>query len=341
VVIHHWIFFIPHQSTNPLFYITAELIESITGTSVHLFFILSGCGLTLSHLKKGTVLWKDWAKRRIRKIIIPYWIIIIFTFFLANYTYHIWPELIKNNYTWKSLFTYLTLTSNFYNPSWGLNPTLWFMSVIIGLYVLFPLLIKIMKNFGIFALLTFSVFVTYISITLSIIFGYTITHQTALPFFYLSEFALGIFIGYLLYKQPHHFKRFVSSKMLFLGLFLYGSSWIIAKFWKLGRTYNDLITAIGIFLITLYVCKLLVRYSPDKSVNLLKRLSKQSYMMYLIHGALILFVINPILVKTKNYPLNSGLTLIFSIAYCSGIFIVAKLLSKPMKLLIFRLFKTY
>ena len=30
----------------------------------------------------------------------------------------------------------------------GLNPTLWYMPVIIGLYVIFPILIKILEKYG-------------------------------------------------------------------------------------------------------------------------------------------------------------------------------------------------
>jgi peptidoglycan/LPS O-acetylase OafA/YrhL len=47
----------------------------LAGTVVHLFFILSGCGLTVSYFRKGSVSWREWAKRRFRKIGVPYLII--------------------------------------------------------------------------------------------------------------------------------------------------------------------------------------------------------------------------------------------------------------------------
>ena len=84
VVIHHWILFIPHQSSVSLFYTVAELTETLAGTAVHLFFILSGCGLTVSYFKRGDFSWKDWARRRVTRIIIPYWVIVSVTFLLAN-----------------------------------------------------------------------------------------------------------------------------------------------------------------------------------------------------------------------------------------------------------------
>jgi peptidoglycan/LPS O-acetylase OafA/YrhL len=45
--------------------------SSVAGTFVHMFFILSGYGLTLSILKKGSVSWTAWARERFRKIVVP------------------------------------------------------------------------------------------------------------------------------------------------------------------------------------------------------------------------------------------------------------------------------
>jgi len=55
VVIHHWLLFNPYSSSVRIFTNIADLIQTLAGTVVHLFFILSGCGLTVSYFRKGFV----------------------------------------------------------------------------------------------------------------------------------------------------------------------------------------------------------------------------------------------------------------------------------------------
>jgi peptidoglycan/LPS O-acetylase OafA/YrhL len=145
VVIHHWLLFIPYESSPITLFSFAELIQNGAGTTVHLFFILSGCGLTLSYFKKGAFSWGQWVRRRFGKIVVPLWVIITLTFVLVNLLNAIHSEVFESRYSWLGLFTYLTFTRNFYSPAWGLNPTLWFMPVIFGLYVLFPILIPVLN----------------------------------------------------------------------------------------------------------------------------------------------------------------------------------------------------
>ena len=59
VVIHHWLLFLPHQSSISIFHTVAELIQALAGTVVHLFFILSGCGLTVSYFRRGDFSWRQ------------------------------------------------------------------------------------------------------------------------------------------------------------------------------------------------------------------------------------------------------------------------------------------
>lgn len=151
VVIHHWLLFNPYSSSVRIFTNIADLIQTLAGTVVHLFFILSGCGLTVSYFKKGAVSWREWAKRRFRKIVAPYLIIVTATFVLANFMNFIFSNAVKTSFSPFSLLTYLTYTRNFYSPGWGLNPTLWFMPVIIGLYILFPFLVRTLKKTWTFA----------------------------------------------------------------------------------------------------------------------------------------------------------------------------------------------
>ncbi|MBN1974557.1 MAG: acyltransferase, partial [Sedimentisphaerales bacterium] len=332
VVIHHWLLFISHQSSSNLTYNLTETIQDVMGTAVHLFFILSGWGITLSYLKKEHFSWSAWVKRRFRKIILPYWLIVILTFLLINMGHRLFPKFLESNYSWLSLISYLTFTRNFYSPGWDMNPTLWFMPVIVLLYAVFPVLIRTLERYGIVALLIISAVITYGSITLCVLAGYPVTHQSALFLFYVIEFSFGILIGYTYHYNANLLDQLSNFKMFCLGIGFYTISFLMIKFWKLGSLYNDLFTALGVFLLTIYFCQWLYRFSKDSMIKILTSISKESYLMYLIHGPLILFLIMPLLMRVPSYPLNSLTMILLSVVYCVFIFILALIISESIKL---------
>lgn len=324
IVIHHWLLFIPFGGRFPFFSHVAELVRTVGGTAVHLFFILSGAGLTISYFKRTGLSWGYWAYRRFRKIVIPYLIIVTLGFILANVMSCVLPDQIRSRYSLITLLTYLTFSRNFYEPGWSLNPTLWFMPVIIGLYFTFPLLITILKKWGIPSLLFFSTILTYGSISLAISFGYPVAHQTALFPFYVIEFSLGITFGHMIVNRQERLGNLVTSKALCLGLACYALSWWLQSSWSLGNAYNDLLTALGIFLVTLYFSEWLVRKRPTMTKNFFNPLSKYSYLMYLIHGPLILYLVKPLLGKVGINSINSLITIFLSILFWTLIYFFAK-----------------
>ena len=206
------------------------------------------------------------------------------------------------------------------------------MPVIIGLYILFPFLVHILEKRRPFLLFAVSVLITYGSIAACITLGYPVSHQSALFSFYVIEFSLGMFIGYRLSFYPGPLGRLVGLKMLCFGIGLYAISWSIQRYWALGGEFNDLFTAAAVFLMTLNLCWLLVRLSPKKVVTLLNEVSKHSYLMYLIHGPLILFVLKPLLEQITKTPINSVLMVFLACLYCGLIFVLARFISPFMHL---------
>jgi hypothetical protein len=89
-----------------------------------------------------------------------------------------------------------------------------------------------------------------------------VSHQAALFSFYVIEFSLGMFIGYRLAFYPRPLGRLVGLDMLCLGIGLYAVSWAIQRYWTLGGAFNDLFTAVAVFLVILNLCGLLIRLSP-------------------------------------------------------------------------------
>jgi len=332
VVVHHSLLYLPRQDNSLL-----GIIQTLSGSTVHLFFILSGCGLTISFFKNTQFSWGKWAKKRFLRIIVPYWIIIILTFSIVTLANIIIPDVIIRGYSWKSLLSYLTFTRNFYEPSWGLNPPMWFMPIIIGLYILFPFLMKVLKKYGVLALIIISVVLTYGSITLFILLDFPTKHQAAPFLFFVAEFSLGMLIGYFICFNSALFKSLEDFGMFCLGMGFYLFSWVLRTFWSFGPLYNDIFTAVGIYLIVLYACSWLIRISPKKSVHFLNRVSDESYIMYLIHGPLLLFVLKPVLVSGMNAVLGPFVMILLCGCFCVVVFMLARSISRPIGSLTSRL----
>lgn len=318
VVIHHWLHFMPYEHSK-----MSNLITAITGTFFHLFFVLSGCGLTISYFREKSFSWRSWAKRRFVRLVVPYWIIITATFVLANGLSAV-PGFNPKNYSWSVLLTYLTFSRNFFSTGWGLNKTFWFLPVILGLYLLFPVLLKILQKWGLAALLAISILVTYCSIFL---FPELANHEGDLPLFHVASFSLGMAIGHLLTFKPKVFSRLADFKMFCLGIFFYGIAWAFQKYWTYGSSYNDIFIAAGIYLISLYFCKVITKSSLNIPVEYLTQFSTESYMMYLIHYPLIALVMSPIFMNFWTIATNSTSMVFLGVIYSLVILLLAKFFS--------------
>jgi peptidoglycan/LPS O-acetylase OafA/YrhL len=266
---------------------------------------------------------------------VPFWIIITVTFILVNLAHLVMPAFIEKGSSWSVILAYLTFWRNFYSPAWQLNPTFWFVPVILGLYILFPVLVKTLQKYGAIVLLAISILASYVSIYL--FFGLSTNHQSSFPLFHLAEFSLGMSLGYIQIFHPRLFERLTDFRFLCLGFMLYAIAWAIGTFWEYGPSYNDLFTAAGIYLIALYTCRWIKKFSPRISVRLLTRFSKESYMIYLIHGPLILYLAKPIFVTSIGLDANSVMMIILGPIFCLIVFLIAKLLSPLIDLITSRL----
>jgi peptidoglycan/LPS O-acetylase OafA/YrhL len=146
-------------------------------------------------------------------------------------------------------------------------------------------------------------------------------------------------LGYLQLFHPGYFKGLTDFRFLCLGFSLYTIAWAMARFWEYGPSYDDLFTAAGLSLIVLFVFQRLKTLSPHNSVKVLTQFSKESYMMYLIHGPLILYLAKPIFISFIGPEPNSLIMIILSPIFCLIVFLLAKLLSSPINSLTSRLFK--
>ena len=102
----------------------------------------------------------------------PYWIAVIVVFAAANLSYLWAPAGWEASYSWVTLLAYLSFLRNIYAPAWTLNSAFWFMPALIGLYVLFPLLLAMLRRTGMTGLMVFSLLLTNVAIALCVHGGY-------------------------------------------------------------------------------------------------------------------------------------------------------------------------
>jgi peptidoglycan/LPS O-acetylase OafA/YrhL len=273
--------------------------------------------------------WGAWARERFVKIVLPYWIAVIITFSLAA-LYFIWAQDSGQfQLSWMTLLTYLAFLRNFYEPGWTLNWTLWFMPVIIGLYVFFPILLLVMERAGITSLIVISLLVGNAAIAACVYWGYPLSHQAALPFFFVDEFALGMVLAWMTYHHPGRLRGLMKMRYFFLGIAVYTVATLISLYAWLGEgssTYNDILQVIGLLLMLLYICRRMNETFSRRSIHVLGRVSDRSYTMYLIHGPIILYGLKPMIgafmEKNSGPPvllLFAGVFVLLTFALAEGI----------------------
>jgi peptidoglycan/LPS O-acetylase OafA/YrhL len=294
------------------------------GQWVQVFFILSGFGLTLSYLSRKTNWsWRRWTWRRITRIVIPYVIAVILSFMLGVLGSYLYPSIDKQ-FSWKSLLAYLTFTQNFFPTTWGWNGPLWFMPVIVGLYISFPVLIKVLEKWGPWMLLLISLFVTYGTITIARLARGPRGHEADLFSFWLIQFSLGMVLAYVRGLYPQKLRDLIGLKAFFLGIGLYTFSWGLRTYVPFGKVYNDMFTSIGVFLILLNICWISRLWIPATG-KVLHILASKSYLMYLLHSPIRNFLIGPLL----RLPANSIIVTAFGCIYIVALFFLSYFISRP------------
>ena len=104
----------------------------------------------------------------------------------------------------------------------------------------------------------------------------------------------------------------------------------MTKLFKAGDLYNDAITAAAVFLVTINIWNVFLRNPGKRIRSILDEVSRVSYIMYLIHGALILYVVIPLLKLTMGLPLNPALSLGLGSIFVVVVFAFARLLYGPL-----------
>jgi peptidoglycan/LPS O-acetylase OafA/YrhL len=219
---------------------------------VPLFMILSGLSLTLVALRRE-MLMSDAPRflyQRFRRVMIPYWFGFVYTLaFFAALAFVQWQRearLVIDSVpvldgSWLQYFQHgdqsidggqllaggLMIPRMFKNE-WQFAPegSLWFVLVIVQYYLLFPVLLAVMKRTGpwLFLLVTLLITMLFLNLAVAIDGNLILSRhliETAVPF-RLFEFGLGMTAGYLMVHRPELMLEYTQAPLDIAGIVLIG-----------------------------------------------------------------------------------------------------------------------
>jgi hypothetical protein len=198
------------------------------------------------------------------------------------------------------------------------------MPAIIGLYLIFPVLVKILTKFGVWALLFSSLFITYGSLMIAVLFGFYKGHGTDLFTFWVFQFSLGMILAHIRETKPKKLNLLIGYPSFLLGCCLIIISWAVRTYVPTGKVFNDSLTSVGIFLVLFNIVRLILVYLP-KIGKMLFALSSQSFLMFLIHYPIMNFIFGPAL----KIPMNPIMIILLGGVYVVFVYYLAKFLSHP------------
>ncbi len=107
-------------------------LSIMAGVGVNLFLFLSGYGLTISSLKENLQI-SEFYKKRLLRLFVPFWIILIIFFLLDFFLLH---TSYSSTYILKTLFGFFPSADLFTD----IDSPLWFFTPILFYYLVFPLI---------------------------------------------------------------------------------------------------------------------------------------------------------------------------------------------------------
>ena len=260
-------------------------VWSVGFHAVAVFLVLSGFGLAYSLAKTGNPEegWMGWYRGRLLRLFPMYW--------LAHFVYLVSPFVFRSEPTDYRFF--LSLLGDRVYPVYSLfyymNPAWWYFGLLIQLYLIFPLLFRLLQKLGPIWFLVVCGIVTlvvrYLLLLVLSANGYYV--QGAFFGSRLWEFALGMVLGFAYRRYPVEIEQRLFSFPILaagvvnyvLGLYSYASV----------QTYvfNDALIGTGLFVILAHVarwCDLLPRVGGT-----LAYVGAFSYGLYLLHQPYVIY----------------------------------------------------
>ncbi len=299
IILFHYLQFLPLEFPfNHLVY--------FGGTGIHLFILLSGFGLYLSSSRKS-LSYIAFLKKRFTKIYLPYIPVVLISFAISL----VLPIYEPSLYALAGhIFLYKMFDESIIG-SYGY--ALWFVSMIIQFYLVYPFLKGLFDKFGILLLLI-SVVISILWATLIVYLGVQ-DDRVWNSFFlqYLWEFVLGMYLAKKLTEKPEFYSRFSIYKLLLLAvLFLAGSLLITFYGGPTIRVYNDFLLLPAYGFLAVFVYKLMLKpvnwffnFTGEISYSLfLWHMLFLNLTVYLLGKSLVFLLISLLLTYLVSYAYN-------------------------------------
>jgi peptidoglycan/LPS O-acetylase OafA/YrhL len=273
--------------------------------AVAVFLVLSGFGLTYSLAKTGEPQggWLGWYKSRVLRLFPMYW--------LAHIVYLVSPfqsrpEPIDYRFV-LSFFgdRFYPIDMIFYY----FNPALWYFGLLLQLYLVFPLLFRLLQRTGIGGLLVVAALITfacrYVLLCVMPVSGNYV--QGGFFACRLWEFAFGMAAGWLYRKQPQTADRLLfSAAGLFAGAVIYVIGLrCYAPLWR--YTFADAFTGTGLAILLAHVARGAERLPSIGTA--LATIGAYSYGLYLLHQPYVLYFCS----RAQHLPTPGFLTVLVAL----------------------------
>jgi peptidoglycan/LPS O-acetylase OafA/YrhL len=260
-------------------------ISSVGFHAVAVFLVLSGFGLAYSLAKTGNPEdgWLGWYRGRLLRLFPMYWLahlIYLISPFVARFEpvdYRFVLSFLGDRiYPVDSIFYYI-------NPAW------WYFGLLIQLYLVFPVLFRLLQRLGPIWFLVVCGVVTFVSryLLLLVLSAHGYYVQGAFFGARLWEFALGMVLGLAYRRYPVEIEqRLFSFPILIAGVVNY----VLGLYsYANAQTYvfNDALIGTGLFVILAHIarwCELLPRVGGT-----LAYVGAFSYGLYLVHQPYVLY----------------------------------------------------
>lgn len=254
--------------------------------AVGVFIILSGFGLTYSLTKCGGPSggWGQWYRKRLLRLYPMYWI--------AHVVYLISPFVDRKDaidYRFVLSFmgdrVYPVDTMFFY-----MNPALWFFGLLLELYLVFPLLFRLLQRIGPGRYLALCAVTTMVS--RYVLFGVLEASgnyvQGALFTSRLWEFALGMTLAVYYRQKPMLVEQWLFSWRTLLGGILVYTLGIYSYQPNFAFAWSDGLVGMGFFIIVAHAAKA-ARGAPWTGAVFMT-VGAYSYGLYLLHQPYVIYL---------------------------------------------------
>ena len=323
------LFLFPSNSGDHLLFNFFNFVFGLGYQAVHLFFILSGFGLTLSALlvekKTDRIRWFGFIKKRFIRLYPSYWLILAIYLLLNFFQYSSFLGLLKT-YVKGAIFL-------------DVIPATWYIPILLQLYLFFPFLFYFLKKLSIKNFLLLSLLVKTVSsaiiITTSLLafdkilgLGYGGLAPGGIALTRLFEFCFGMAIAkhwFTHERSVDAFTVFQKPKAIILGIFLeclgiflslkYTAIRFIDHDIPVGLFISDAFIGIGIFIISLNLVFLVDGLLKSKSKAWLDLVSNGTYEAYLVHSIVLSYFLTLLIKPSLQFLSSTASYLIVCLLY--------------------------